>query len=201
MPRQRRIWFPGAIYHITCCGNCKEALFYDETDFLRYLSILESVRYQYPFYLHSYCLMTNHIHLLVETTHAHIKDIMKMLNFHYALHFNKRHNFIGHVFQDRYHSDLIDSAKYFLQASKYIHLNPKKASIVEQPANYRWSSYKSFISSNTNDHVVTSRVLSYFPEPQFEHYRKFVEAKEEEATILLSCFKVPGDSPKKEVII
>ena len=77
--------------------------------------------------------MTNHIHLQIETIQHHPKEMMKMLNSRYAMYFNKRHHLVGHVFQGRYGSELIDSADYFLDVSRYIHLNPVEANMVKYP--------------------------------------------------------------------
>lgn len=109
MARKFRTWYPGAMYHITSRGNRRSALFYDDIDRKTYLELLEETKAFYPFHLHAYCLMTNHIHLQLETTPHHTKCIMKMLNSRYALHFNKRHRLVGHVFQGRYGAELIET--------------------------------------------------------------------------------------------
>jgi putative transposase len=87
MTRKHRIWFPGAMYHITARGNRRSSLFNQRDDYLTYLGILEDVRSMYPFQLHAYCLMTNHIHLQIETTNFHIKLIMKEMHSRYAIYF------------------------------------------------------------------------------------------------------------------
>jgi putative transposase len=178
MSRKHRVWYPGATYHITARGNRRTALFEDQNDYLTYLSILEDVRSQYPFILHSYCLMTNHIHLQLETTSHHIQLIMKEMHSRYAIYFNRRHDYIGHLFQGRYGAKLIDSVAYFLDASRYIHLNPVEANIVQFPHDYRWSSYPAYITSTRNPHVFTSKILSYFPEPKQIYYQYFVERQD-----------------------
>lgn len=174
MSRKPRIWFPGANYHITSRGNRHTDIFIDDFDRKRYLQLLEETRLLFPFHLHAYCLMTNHIHLQLETINHHPKEIMKMLNSRYAIYFNKRHQLDGHVFQGRYGAELIDSAKYFLEVSRYIHMNPMEAKMVISPELYPWSSYPAYFSNVFNPHITTSKVLSYFPEPQKENYRLFV---------------------------
>ncbi|MDR4949883.1 transposase [Neobacillus cucumis] len=177
MSRKHRVWFPGAKYHITSRGNRRSSIFYDDYDREAYLQLLEEARRYFPFYLHTYCLMTNHIHLQIETIHHHPKDMMKMLNSRYAMYFNKRHHLVGHVFQGRYGAELIDSKDYLLDVSRYIHLNPVEANMVKSPSDYRWSSYAAYVSISNlvNPHITTTKILSHFPEPQKEHYRKFVE--------------------------
>ncbi|MEK3888451.1 transposase [Bacillus sp. FSL K6-3431] len=175
MSRKPRVWFPGAMYHITKRGNRRSALFYDEEDRLTYLSMFEEARSVFPCILHSYCLMTNHIHLQLETIDYRPQHMMKMLNSRYAIYFNQRYSYDGHLFQGRYGAQLILSVDYFLKVNKYIHLNPVEAKIVANPAKYNWSSYNEYISSSVNPHTSKSRTLSYFPEPAIENYRAFIE--------------------------
>jgi putative transposase len=175
LSRKHRVWFPGAKYHITNRGNRRSSIFYDDFDYEAYLRLLEEACRYFPFHLHAYCLMTNHIHLQIETIHHHPKDMMKMLNSRYAMYFNKRHRLVGHVFQGRYGAELIDSSDYLLDASRYIHLNPVDANMVKSPEDYKWSSYTAYVTDSVNPHITTTKILSHFPEPKKENYRKFVE--------------------------
>jgi putative transposase len=177
MARKYRVWYPGATYHITARGNRRTALFEDQDDYLTYLSILEDVRSRHPFHLHSYCLMTNHIHLQLETTTHHIQQIMKQMHTNYAIYFNRRHNYVGHLFQGRYGAKVIENSSYFLDVSRYIHLNPVEAQMVDDPVDYPWSSYQAFVSSIQNPHIITTKVLSYFPEPKQTNYQHFINSK------------------------
>ncbi|MBT2689240.1 transposase [Bacillus sp. ISL-47] len=176
MPRPLRIWFPGAMYHIVARGNRRAAIFHDQVDFQTYLAILEDVRSMMPFVLHSYCLMTNHLHLQLETTHHHIQYIMKEMHSRYAVYLNQRLRTDGHVFQGRYGAKLIETDAYFLEVSRYIHRNPLEAKMVSHLEDYRWSSYASYVNLLPfNPHVDHSKTLSFFREPVEEQYRKFVE--------------------------
>lgn len=121
--------------------------------------------------------MTNHVHLQIETFDHHIKHIMKKLNSRYAIYFNKRHRFVGHVFQGRYGAELIGSKNYQLEVNRYIHLNPVEAKMVVSPEKYRWSSYSAYITNTINPHVTTDKILAYFSDPVKENYRKFVESE------------------------
>jgi putative transposase len=174
LSRKPRVWIPGATYHITNRGNRKELIFMDDDDRLTYMELLEKVRCKFPFNLHAYCLMPNHIHLLLETIDHHPKDIMKMLNTCYAMYFNRRHELVGHLFQGRYDAKIIDSLNYFLEASRYIHWNPVEAEMVQIPEEYPWSSYSVFLEKSQHPLVTTGRILSYFPEPCRERYCDFV---------------------------
>ncbi|WP_433745182.1 transposase [Falsibacillus pallidus] len=176
MSRKHRIWFPGAIYHITARGNRRMNIFMEDNDFITYLKILEDVRQQYPFILHSYCLMNNHLHLQLETISHHIKIIMKEIHSRYAVYLNRKLRMVGHVFQGRYGASLIQENDYFLEASRYIHRNPLEANMVKCLSDYAWSSYPAYIHlSHRNPHIETSKVLSFFKEPVHESYKKYVE--------------------------
>ena len=171
MPRKPRVWYPGAVYHITSRGNRRSDIFLDDKDRLRYLRYLEETKQRYFFELHSYCLMTNHVHLLLETKQHPISPIMQKLNSRYAMSFNKRYNREGHLFQGRYHSVLVESVEQFTATSRYIHLNPVRANIVKKPDEYKWSSYLAFQTGNPSQHVNPAGILQYFQTSQnYENY-------------------------------
>ncbi|MBB5173866.1 REP-associated tyrosine transposase [Texcoconibacillus texcoconensis] len=182
MPRKRRVTAPGAIFHITSRGNRRDLIFIDERDYLRYLKLLERVQEVYPFYLHAYCLMPNHIHLLLETVDSPTSKIISNLHTRYAMYFNRRYDVDGHLFQGRYHAQLIDSLNYFLRVSKYIHLNPVTAKMVDFPEHYPWSSYPHYYQiapeESSTQLVTTDKILSHFSEPKRENYFNFIDAED-----------------------
>lgn len=200
MARKHRAWFPGAKYHITSRGIRKTALFYDDADREHYLDLLEETKRRHPFILHTYCLMTNHIHLQLETITTPAGIIMKHLHSKYAKYFNKRNDYTGHVFENRYGAEWIDSAAYELDVSKYIHLNPLKANIVTKLEDYPWSSYRCYIRNEKNPLVTTTQILSYFPNTQpkeYEHYVTggFIEPEiDENGKLVKKEFKAPDFS-------
>lgn len=163
------------MYHITNRGVRKMVIFYDEDDYLNYLQLLKKTKQRYPFLLHAYCLMTNHVHLLLQTLDEPIYVIMKHLNANYAKYFNSKYNFTGHIFQSRYGAELVDTVEYELDCSKYIHLNPVEAHMVNKPEEYRWSSYRAYILQEKNPYVHTEKILSRFPMYSRSDYQKFVE--------------------------
>ncbi len=138
MPRQPRVWYPGAMYHIVARGNRRAAIFHDHVDFQTYLAILEDIRSMMPFILHSYCLMTNHLHLQLETIHHYIQYIMKEMHSRYAVYLNQRLRTDSHVFQGRYGARLIETNAYFLEVSRYIHRNPLEAKMVVNLSKSLW---------------------------------------------------------------
>jgi REP element-mobilizing transposase RayT len=97
--------------------------------------------HRYGWRIHAYCLMTNHFHLLVETPDANLSRGMQRLNSEYATYFNTRFAHVGHLFQQRFVSRLIESEHYFLEALRYIAFNPVRAGLCEHPADWPWSSF------------------------------------------------------------
>jgi putative transposase len=176
LPRKKIVWFPGAKYHITSRGVRRTNLFRDEEDREKYLSLLELAMKLYPFTLHTYCLMTNHVHLQIQTKNSPPSMIMKYMNTNYAKYFNKKYHHFGHVFDKRYGAELIDSSEYELDLSKYIHLNPLKAGMVERLEDYKWSSYLVYVHKVQSTFVSTKQILSYFPEPQSQLYEKYLKS-------------------------
>ena len=189
MPRAKRIWYPGAVYHVMSRGNRRVPIFMDDYDHNTFLEYLYRIREKYPFKIHSICLMTNHFHMAVETIDDDLSKIMQRLLGVYAEEYNHRHNFTGHLFEGRYTACLIDNERYFLEVSRYIHLNPVKAQMVDNPLEYEYSSYAQFAyemsewqyrtTSKTfqliSQLVDTGRILEYFGNDSREQYRSFVE--------------------------
>ncbi|MGL5693745.1 MAG: ATP-binding protein [Peptostreptococcaceae bacterium] len=144
MTTPKRTWYEGARYHITSRGNRRNDIYKDEEDFQVYLTILEEALQYYEKYnykLISYCLMDNHIHLIIQTDIQPVGHLISRIHSIYTKYFNKKYNYIGHLFQDRYHLEIIESDAQLLETSRYVHLNPVKARIVEKPNEYKWSSY------------------------------------------------------------
>lgn len=173
--RQARIWFPGAIYHIMVRGNNKQKIFLDKIDFAVFKGLLGRTKEKYHYKLHAFCLMTNHIHLLLETEDVSPGLIMQSLLSQYALYFNKKYQRVGHLFQDRYMAVLVKSDRYFLATNRYIHLNPVKAFLAEGPADYEHSSYRVYLSGKENSLVTKEKTLEYFQDSSVSQFREFVE--------------------------
>lgn len=178
MPRKNREWYEGACYHVMARGNRKTALFQAEDDFRIFLNLIKNVKEKHPFLLHAFCLMTNHFHLELTTLSDPIWVIMKPIMQNYAIWFNNRYDFEGHVFDSRYTSCLIKDDVYFLEVSRYIHLNPVKAAIVKTPIDYAYSSYKYYAFTEPKTGIKfldTEQVLNLVPGQSREQYRIFVE--------------------------
>lgn len=180
IPRKPRIWYPGAKYHIMNRGNRRTTIFQDEDDYQIFLFFLMKAQELYPFFLISYCLMTNHFHLQIETIDHKPGKIMQYILTNYSNHYNTKYNYIGHLFQGRYVGELIEDDAYFIYTSKYIHLNPVKANIIAQPTAYPWSSYPVYIGEKIFDLVSEYKILDYFAGDTLEkrnRYKHYVESE------------------------
>lgn len=175
MARKPRVWYPGAIYHIMCRGNHRHEIFRDDEDREVYLENLLWSKRNHGSSVLSYCLMTNHVHLQIETADVPIWKMMKQLNMMYAIFFNRKYNFVGHLFQGRYRAELIETDAYNIEISRYIHLNPVVANMVEVALEYPWSSYPNYMGEREDKLVSTGKVLSYFPGNSVQCYRRYVE--------------------------
>ncbi|ADZ85511.1 transposase [Cellulosilyticum lentocellum] len=181
MPRKAREKAECSIYHISVRGNNKQSIFVDDDDRIEYLARLRRYKESYKVCIYAYCLMTNHVHLLIFDNGQDISRFMQGLNLSYAIYFNKKYKCSGHLFQDRYTSSIVKNEAYFVNVSKYIHLNPVKAQLVQKPEEYEWSSYSVYIADKKDDIVDVELLLSYFA-PQYTQskvlYKHYVEEKE-----------------------
>jgi putative transposase len=150
MSRPLRMEWEGGFYHVTARGNEKRPIFLMEQDFLRFLSRFERIYERYGVVIHCYVLMTNHYHLILETPQANLSAALHDLNTAYTNYFNRRHGRVGHLFQGRYRSIIVEKDAYLLELSRYIHLNPVRAGMVKRPEAYRWSSYASYLFSKSS---------------------------------------------------
>lgn len=174
-------WFPESSCHITARGNHRNDIFKDDEDFQYYLTLLEEALHYFEYYGYEiicYCLMDNHVHILLKTKDKPPGQFIGRVNAIYAKYFNKKYNYIGHLFQDRYHPEFIDSDEQMLEVSRYIHLNPVKANMVEKPEEYKWSSYSMFSGDAKEKLVNSDMILNYFHVPdKRKAYKNFVESQ------------------------
>ena len=140
MSRKKRIWYPGAMYHVMSRENRRTVLFKDGADYMRFLECVALSRNQYGFKIHSICLMSNHFHIAIETDQVELCKIMQKILHPYSMDFNHKYNFSGHLFESRYTCCLIEDDRYFLEVSRYIHLNSVRVRMVREPLDYEYSS-------------------------------------------------------------
>ena len=188
MARPLRIEYEGALYHVTGRGNRRERVFEDEKDWARFLALLRESLPRYQVQLHAYVLMGNHYHLLAETQRANLGRWMHWLVTSYTVYFNRRHGRVGHLFQGRYKSIVMEAEGYLLALSRYIHLNPVRGARLGRgdPADrrrrlrgWRWSSYRGYAGLAASQPMVTEgRVLDALGGAKGRQrvaYRRYVE--------------------------
>lgn len=148
MARPLRIEYPGAFYHVTSRGNERKDVFKSQKDREKFLFYLETATERYGAVIHVWCQLSNHYHLLLETPAGNLSEIMHHINGAYTTYFNVKRKRSGHLFQGRYKAILVEVDEYAKELSRYIHLNPVRAGIVDRPEDYEWSSYQSYIGEN-----------------------------------------------------
>lgn len=185
------------MYHIGFKSLSEFDLYRDDADKIKYLALLKKYQLKYGFALYSYCLMSNHGHLLIDTLGANISDIMHVVNFCYAQYYNRKYKRGGAVFRDRFYSKSVNTEKYFITLTGYIHNNPKDiAGYEDNVAAYPFSSLKEYLNDTNTYEILEPRFLKellHFKHPgnkkkylelvgmsvckEFEHDMEFVEPK------------------------
>ncbi|MBU0502878.1 MAG: transposase [Candidatus Omnitrophica bacterium] len=142
MPRIARLTMDNTAYHIITRGNQKQCVFREPADYEKYLYLLQKYKQRFKAKLYCFCLMPNHIHLLMDVPiKTSLNKIMRGLNLSYTRYFNEKYNTVGHLWQDRFKSKIIQKDSYLLQCIEYVENNPVRASLVTQIGRHRWSSY------------------------------------------------------------
>jgi putative transposase len=142
MPRLQRQLLSHSCYHIITRGNNRHDVFENDDDYMYFLDLIKRFKTEHPFDLFHYCLMSNHVHMLVKTNKdSDFSTFMKRLNLAYFHHYRNSYGWIGHFWQDRFKSQAVGKDEYFIQCGKYIELNPVRAGIVDTPEKYRYSSF------------------------------------------------------------
>jgi putative transposase len=162
VPRKPRIEIGGGLYHVITRGNNRRKIFRSHDDYLRFTSILAQQKLKLPFHLYAYCLMPNHLHLLMEMQDDPISRIMQRVLTGYSQYHNRRYKKIGHLFQGRYKSILCQTDRYLGELVRYIHLNPVRAKMVKRPEGYEHSGHLAYISLDKSGLVDAEPVLRHF---------------------------------------
>ncbi len=175
MSRPLRISYPGAFYHVTSRGNEKKNVFLSDQDRKKFIEYIEPANEKYGAIIHCYCLMSNHYHLLLETPRGNLPRIMHQINASYTTYFNCKRSRSGHLFQGRYKAILVDKDEYIIELSRYIHMNPVRAKMIENPWDYKWSSCSIYVGAReVPAWLETGAVLGSFGKDPFRAYKAFV---------------------------
>ena len=142
MARPWRIQYPDAIYHVTSRGNNRQEIFLEDEDRRLFLDTLAAVISRFNLHLFAFCLMSNHFHLFLRTPQANLSRAMQWLIGTYTRRFLGRHRRGGHLFQGRFKAALVADEGHWLNLSLYLHLNPVRAGLVEDPAGYEWARFR-----------------------------------------------------------
>lgn len=179
MARLPRNHIPGMMYHIMIRGNNREKIFFDTADYYHFCNRLKESTKKFDCKIHLYCLMTNHIHIVIEVLHIPIGKIIQTINSPYANAINKKNNRVGHLFQGRYKSKMILDENYLRELCFYIHNNPVKAKITSDMNNYQWSSHHVYTQKENMPWVTTSHILKLLGETNNTNnrYQEFIKSK------------------------
>lgn len=201
MPRKGRKKSESGIYHIILRGQNRQIIFEDDEDKERFLQTLEDCKRKSEFKIYGYCLMGNHIHLLLREIKEEVGIIMRRIGASYVYWYNWKYKRCGHLFQDRYKSEAVETDAYFLTVLRYIHRNPVKAGLCSQMSDYKWSSYHEYI--NHTGITDTDFALNIFDEDREKAVKTFIryhyEAKEDHCLDMEESKRLT-DEEAKEII-
>ena len=150
------------MHHVSARGNRKDSLFLDERDRRLYLRLLEHAVSRYEWLCLCYCLMGNHIHLLIETPRPNLGMGMQWMHGHYGAHLSRRLERPGHAFQGRYDAKRVKDDAQMWQTVQYVARNPVKAGLCAEPGEWEWSSHRGMVDGTTPAWVARGRLLEYF---------------------------------------
>ncbi len=190
MARRPRLFIAGMPYHIIQRGNNRIPIFSKEDDYLFFLELIREAKVKHSCRLYSYCLMTNHFHLLIEPVQEkeNISLLIKLLGAKYVRYFNKKYKRSGTLWEGRFRGSLVDKEAYFLACLRYIEMNPVRANISRYPELYPWSSYRFRAfgeKSNILDLDPWYDSLGYNLEERQAKYRQFFQSLLPETTLKL----------------
>jgi len=188
MPRQARKKSESGIYHVMLRGINQQQIFEAAEDYCKFLEILSDCKAICEYRVYAYCLMGNHIHLLIREGTESLEQMFKRIAGRFVYWYNVKYQRVGHLFQDRFKSEPVDTEEYFLTVLRYIHQNPTKAKLCKQVEDYRYSSYMEYF--HKSDLVDTEYVFDLIsPESFAEFHHQQTEAK---------CLDI-ADKPVKRV--
>ena len=185
MPRDNRQYNQQInLYHIIIRGIDKQDIFNDDKDRNKFLEEISETQKKYGYQVCTYCLMDNHVHLVVYDVNQNISKAIQSLLIRYSMYFNKKQDRIGTLLQDRFLSRVITNKIYFLNVCRYVHQNPLKANI-SATEDYKWSSYQDFLNNKKDGIVNTKLLLNQFSKNNYkEAIEKFVEFHKKHEEIL-----------------
>lgn len=174
MPRVARVKSRSGIYHVMLRGVNRQEIFHDDDDNIKFLSLLKKYKEKADLRIYAWCLMNNHVHLLLKEGNEELAITMKRIGVSFAHYYNWKYQTSGHLFQDRFRSENVEDSRYFLTVIRYIHQNPVKAHIVGRVDEWRWSSCLEYYDKNYSQGDLLDRKVVL---KMFSNDRKVAEEK------------------------
>jgi putative transposase len=193
MPRKPREEVEDGIHHVFARGNNREAIYRDDADREVYLTALRMTVTRAQWHCLAYCLMDNHMHLLIQTPKANLGPGMQRLHGLYARQFNDRYDRCGHVFQGRYRNKRVVADEQLWTVTRYIARNPVEAGLCAAAPDWRWSSHAAVLDGTAPPWLAAERLLAYFGGPQpLERYRSMIDGEVEDVVRALTPTSRPS---------
>lgn len=196
MPRARRMKSETGIYHVVLRGINKQTIFEDEEDNELFLQTLNQYKKKSGYKILAYCLMGNHVHVLMKTEDDPLGQCFRRIGASYVYWYNLKYYRVGHLFQDRFKSEVVETDDYLKAVIRYIHRNPIKAGIVNRLEDYTWSSYREYLGLSESTHVDREFVLNLFNEDREQavaEFKAFNEIENEDQCLDISNRKRMSD--------
>ncbi|RQD76946.1 MAG: transposase, partial [Candidatus Syntrophonatronum acetioxidans] len=197
MPRSSREKSQTGIYHVMLRGIDKRDIFLTQNDNKKFLHYIELAKEKSEIFLLAYCLMSNHVHMLLKEGKEEIGNFIRRVAVGYAQYYNRNHGRTGHLFQNRYQSEPVNDDKYLLVVFRYIHQNPLKAGIVKNIGDYKWSSYNDYLN---NKKGITDKGLlkGYFS--NIENFIVFNNQKNKDKCLEYEGKKIYSDTNLRQIV-
>lgn len=173
MVRTAREKSNSGIYHIMLRGINKQSIFEDDEDRFKLIEVLGKYKEISQCRIFAYCLMDNHLHILLQEIQESSSVLIQRISSSYVIWYNRKHERCGHLFQERFKSEPVDTDRYFLTVLRYIHQNPVKGKIVNDVADYKWSSYNEYIKGGRI--IDKDAVLEMFSNKRTEAIKEFIQ--------------------------
>jgi len=198
MPRKSRKLSSTNIYHVMTRGNRKQDIFLEDEDRFKFIKILKKAKQKKEYTLYAYCLMNNHVHLLIKEKDEQLSQTMKRINVSYVNYFNQKYQQVGHLFQDRFRSEPIEDESYLLAVLSYIHNNPLNAFIVKDLDEYTWSSYRLYVKELSQENFLIDRenILSLFSSDKNKAIDLFVRYHHQKRLEKSNIIELPEEDGK-----
>ena len=174
MPRIHRCFSRSKTYHIVIKGLDDADFFYDNEDRIIFLEKIKHSKYKFKYEVYAYCLMTNHVHMVIKVDNENLSKAMQSLIIRYSRYFNRKYDRKGNFIQNRFFSKNIENQKYFLDVCRYIHRNPEKAGI-GKTCNYKWSSYHEYLGK---EDIINKKILMHYLDNNINNFISYTNKEE-----------------------